>query len=85
MALVSPGAAWLGRPRSSPAQQPSEGEFERKLAALAEDDRQLAESELMVKYGISFDGRRYAYAGYHYDRLQEALQYARMALARGDA
>lgn len=74
------GAAWLGRSR---ARQDPAGPtaFELRVAALENEDRHLQPGELMAKYAISSDGKRYTYAGYQYDALEDALQYARMAAA----
>jgi len=36
-----------------------------------------SDGELMATYGISFDGKQYGYAGYRYDRLADAVNYAR--------
>ena len=36
------------------------------------DDR----AALMSKYSIGFDGRRYDFGEYHYDRLADAVAYA---------
>lgn len=37
----------------------------------------------MTKLGVHFDGRQYRYRDYRYDRLEDALAYARLELARG--
>ena len=38
-----------------------------------------------VKADITFDGRQYRYGSYRYDRLEDALVYAQIARARGEA
>jgi hypothetical protein len=42
------------------------------------DDRQ----RLMSAYCIHYDGRRYLYGAYHYDRLADAVAYARLMQSR---
>jgi hypothetical protein len=37
-----------------------------------------ADVELMEKYSITFDGERYAYKDYRYDRLNDAINYAKL-------
>jgi hypothetical protein len=38
-----------------------------------------AEQVLMASLGIQFDGQAYSFAGYRYDRLADAVRYARQA------
>ena len=38
-----------------------------------------AEQALMASLGIQFDGRAFRFAGYRYDRLANAVNYARQA------
>lgn len=38
--------------------------------------------ELMSKYGITFDGERYRYQEYKYDRLADAANYAKLQMSR---
>jgi hypothetical protein len=38
-----------------------------------------AEQMLMASLGIQFDGHAYCFAGYRYDRLADAVKYARQA------
>jgi len=40
-----------------------------------------AERALMAPLGIQFDGRAFRFAGNHYDRLADAVSYARRANA----
>jgi hypothetical protein len=40
-----------------------------------------AERALMAPLGIQFDGRAFRFAGYRYDRLADAVSYARRASA----
>lgn len=47
-------------------------------ASVALDDR----TALMSRYSIGFDGRRYDFEGYHYDRLADAVAYARLERSR---
>lgn len=47
-------------------------------AILGERDEML----LMQEFGISFDGRRYLFAGYRYDRLADAVNYAKLMRLR---
>jgi hypothetical protein len=37
----------------------------------------LSNYELMVKYGINHDGSKYLFEKYRYDRLEDAIEYAR--------
>jgi hypothetical protein len=39
-----------------------------------------AEQMLMASLGIQFDGRAFRFAGYRYDRLADAVLYARLAV-----
>ena len=43
----------------------------------AEIDGTLTEQELMAKYQVSFDGEKFAYKQYRYEKLSDALAYAR--------
>lgn len=36
-----------------------------------------AEQALMKQFGITFEDRRYKFQNYHYDRLEDAVRYAR--------
>jgi hypothetical protein len=40
------------------------------------------EHMLMAEYSIGYDGLRYAYNGYRYDRLADAVDYAKLLRAR---
>jgi len=44
--------------------------------------RKLTEAELMLKFGISFDGEYYHYRGYQYDKLPDAFNYAKIERSR---
>ncbi|MHB1620860.1 MAG: hypothetical protein ACYCTY_12915 [Sulfuricella sp.] len=37
-----------------------------------------SDTQQMEKYGITFDGERYAYGEYKYDRLSDAIIYAKL-------
>lgn len=43
-----------------------------------------ADRALMASLGIQFDGRAFRFAGYRYDRLADAVSYARRAHAADD-
>lgn len=68
----------LQRHRKAPESQ-GEDAFSSRLRKLVEADAALTTDELMAKYGISFDGRQYRFAGYAYDNMADALEYARIA------
>jgi len=40
---------------------------------------------VMAELSITHDGRRYYYAGYRYDRLEDAVNYARLQRSRSGA
>jgi len=46
-------------------------------------DKKKTDSELMVTYGITFDGERYHYMEYRYDKLLDAVNYAMHRRLRG--
>jgi len=48
---------------------------ETEKKAIAEPE--LGHDELMAKYGISHDGEKYQYQEYRYDKLEDAVAYAR--------
>jgi hypothetical protein len=84
-------AAWLGlgvavsvllsRSRETGAQGTV---LVRPPAATSEDDDRLDEPSLMAKYEITREGERYAFRSYKYDRLADAVNYARLIRGRGD-
>lgn len=41
-----------------------------------------SDSELMAEFGISFDGERYHFQSYRYDKLSDAVNYARIQRSR---
>ena len=41
--------------------------------------------DLEKLYGISFDGEKYQFAGYRYDKLADAVSYAKLMNKRHDA
>lgn len=49
-----------------------------RYAAVGERDEAL----LMQEFDICFDGRRYLFAGYRYDRLADAVNYAKLMRLR---
>jgi hypothetical protein len=44
---------------------------------LSHDDLSLTDAYKMERYGITFDGNRYAYGEYKYDKLSDAVNYAK--------
>jgi len=48
-------------------------------------DKLKEESEQMKKYGITFDGERYVYGEYKYDKLSDAISYANTKSGELDA
>lgn len=42
------------------------------------------QERLMTSLAIRFDGRQYRYRDYRYDRLDDAVAYAKLQLARGE-
>lgn len=40
------------------------------------------DSQLMEEYGVTFDGERYCYQSYRYDKLADAVSYAKSQTAR---
>jgi hypothetical protein len=40
------------------------------------------DTDLMNQFNISFDGRQYEFNGYRYDRLSDAVSYARLVTTR---
>lgn len=38
--------------------------------------------DLMRQYGVSFDGEKYQYGEYHYDKLADAVNYAKLTNRR---
>jgi len=42
----------------------------------------LSDDELMTQYSITFDGIRYSYEGHRYDKLADAINYARVEYAK---
>lgn len=40
------------------------------------------EQRLMDEFGVHFDGRAYHFLGYRYDRLEDAVAYARLVRSR---
>ena len=40
------------------------------------------DSQLMEEYGVTFDGERYCYESYRYDKLADALSYAKLQAVR---
>jgi len=45
----------------------------------------LPQEAMMAELGIVPEGRHYLFASFRYERLQDAVAYARLARARGDA
>ena len=52
--------------------------------AISEPDMVDKQERLMASLAIRFDGRQYHYQGYHYDRLDDAVAYARLQREPGE-
>lgn len=69
---------------ASPAQGPDPGTQAPAAGSLEPaEDETLDEEQLMRKYGIRREGERFAFGDYRYDRLRDALAYARLQKKRG--
>lgn len=45
-------------------------------------EAQPSDSQLMEEYGVTFDGERYSYESYRYEKLADAVNYAKSQAAR---
>lgn len=43
-----------------------------------QEQQQPTDVRQMQEYGISFDGERYSFAGYRYEKLADAINYAKL-------
>jgi hypothetical protein len=68
------GLAYARRTRSLPDEPDGSPRQPREFRPPTE-----AEQMLMASLGIQFDGACYSFAGYRYDRLADAVKYARQA------
>lgn len=46
---------------------------------LPQPDVQISDEVLMKRYSISFENEQYKYSGYTYDRLKDAVNYAKIS------
>lgn len=51
---------------------------------MSDSEESLDDGRLMQKYGIGFEGGQYVFGEYRYDRLRDAVAYARLLTRRGD-
>ena len=45
--------------------------------SVPDSEETFSEDELMVRYKITHDGKKYCWGDYHYDKFEDALAYAR--------
>jgi len=45
--------------------------------SVPDPEETISEDELMVRYKITHDGKKYCWGDYHYDKFEDALAYAR--------
>ena len=72
---LSDAVAYARQTRSRPAEDDVGPPRPHRQAVVLGD----ADGALMASLGIRFDGRTFLFAGYRYDRLADAVQYARLA------
>lgn len=69
-----------GDPEPTPLTQPSTDAAEPPVVQAPASN-----GDPMKELGITFDGKQYQFNGYRYDRLSDAVSYARIVASRGNA
>jgi len=74
---------WVAAQLAAAKQKTSEQEAARQKAAEQEPARQMAaEKEDMRRYGITYDREKFWFGQYSYDRLSDAINYAKLMESR---